>query len=280
MEPELYHEMYQLEGSHWWYEGMRYITQRLLEAKFRDRRDLWILDAGCGTGRNLDALASFGCVFGLDYSSLALDYASREHPGQVSRATIEALPFPDSQFDLVTSLDVIVCKEIRNDVTALRELARVTKPGGYVLVRVAAIPQLKGAHDIVGHCVRRYTASELGHRFSEAGLLPDRLEYANSILMPAIFTARKAGGLLMRLGRAPVSDFNEPSKFVNRALASVLRMEGDWIASGRSFPAGVSLFGIARKPTIEQTRNRSVVVEYPSAVLMQDTTLAAIHPSH
>lgn len=248
MEPELYHEMYQLEGSHWWFEGMRYITDRLLEARFANRHDLWILDAGCGTGGNLDALAGLGCVVGFDYSSLAVDYASRKHPGQVSRANIEALPFPDNRFDLVTCLDVIVCREIGDDVRALSELGRVVKPGGYVMVRVPAFPLLRGAHDVVGHVARRYTAPLLSQKIAKAGLILDRLTYANSILMPAIFIRRMAARLSMWLGRAPVSDFSEPSSVINRALSSVLKAEGDWIASGRSFPVGVSLIGLARKP--------------------------------
>jgi ubiquinone/menaquinone biosynthesis C-methylase UbiE len=247
MEPQAYDEMHQLESTHWWYAGMRHITHRLLSSTLPAQRDLQILDAGCGTGANLDALSQFGCVYGFDYSALALQYAHQSHEGQLARASIDALPYPDHTFDLVTSFDVLVCAEVQNDVTAMSELARVTKPGGHVLLRLAALPALRGPHDIVVHGVRRYVASELSDKLRISGLTPLRLTYANALLLPLIFASRKIGETAVRLGRTPGSDVNEASPLVNRTLQSVLGLEASWIAAGHSFPAGVSIFGLAQK---------------------------------
>jgi ubiquinone/menaquinone biosynthesis C-methylase UbiE len=248
MEPQAYDEMHQLESTHWWYAGMRHITQTLLEPVLPKQRNLQILDAGCGTGANLDALALFGCVYGFDYSALALQYAHKNHQGQVARASVEALPYSDHSFDLVTSFDVLYCYEVRDDIAALREFARVTKPGGHVLVRLPALPALRGAHDTVVHGVRRYVAPELSEKLRSAGLTLLRVTYANALLLPLIFVSRKIGEAAVRLGREPGSDVNESSPAVNRTLQSVLGVEAMWIKSGRSFPAGVSIFGLACKP--------------------------------
>jgi SAM-dependent methyltransferase len=248
MEPQAYDELYQLEPNHWWYQGMRQITERILQPVLGTASNLRILDVGCGAGGNLSALSRFGSAIGLDYSPLALAYANERHGGKLARATIEALPYASDSFDLVTSFDVMVCYEVEDDLVALRELARVTRPGGRVLVRVAALSALRGPHDTVVHAARRYTASELHEKMQRVGLIPVRSTYANSILMPFIFVARKLQTLGISLGSMPKSDVNPTPEPINSLLMGLLNLEARWLGRGHSFPAGVSLFALATKP--------------------------------
>jgi hypothetical protein len=227
---------------------MRQITDQLLASLPDHDEEMKILDAGCGAGGNLTALSRFGCAVGLDYSPLALVYASANHAGKLVRASIEALPYADNSFDLVTSFDVMVCHEVEDDLNAMREFARVTRPGGHVLVRVAALPALRGPHDTVVHAARRYTASELRLKMQQAGLEPVRMTYANSILMPLIFVIRKLQTLGVSLGSAAKSDVSQTPKTINNLLISLLNLEAHWLGSGHGFPIGVSLFGLALKP--------------------------------
>jgi SAM-dependent methyltransferase len=248
MEPQAYNELYRLEPNHWWYRGMRRITSRLLGSLLFGEKDVKILDAGCGVGGNLSALSYFGFTVGLDYSRLALEYASAYHAGRLARASVGALPYADNSFDLLTSFDVIYCREVEDDVSALREFARVTRPGGHVLVRVPAMKLLRGPHDDIVHGVRRYTAAGLSKKMECAHLLPLRLTYANSLLMPLIFLVRKLQMVGVGLGAAPKSDVRAAPQPINNLLTGLLYLEAGWIGSGRSFPAGVSLFGLAVKP--------------------------------
>jgi len=248
MEPQAYSELYRLEPFHWWYRGMRQITEQLLQLYLDTVQDLKILDAGCGAGGNLSALSRFGDAYGFDFSPLALSYSSVNHRGKLARATIEALPYSSNAFDLVTSFDVMVCYEVEDDVAALREIARVTRPGGYVLIRVAAHELLRGPHDQIVHAVRRYTANELRQKMEEAGLIPLKTAYANSVLMPFIFIIRRLQTLGVSLGGRPRSDVNPTPGAVNNLLAGILNLEAQWLGRGHNFPAGVSLFGLATKP--------------------------------
>lgn len=248
MEPEAYEELYRLEGDHWWYQGMRHITERLLGDVLSGQEGLRILDAGCGVGGNMAALSRYGQVYGFDYSPLALGYAKDSQAGRLALATVEALPFPDDTFDLVTSFDVIYCYEVKDDRKAISEFGRVTRPGGSVLVRVPALPALRGPHDAFVHGARRYTAPELHRKFEQAGLSPVRVTYANSVLMPAIFVTRKLQSLAVRLGAKPASDVNPTPAALNRVLTWVLDLEACWIGRKRNLPFGVSLFILARKP--------------------------------
>jgi len=248
MEPQAYDELYQLEPNHWWYRGMRQITEQILQPIIGAKTDLRILDAGCGAGGNLSAFARFGCPVGLDYSPLALAYANGQHHGRLARASIEALPYETDSFDLVTSFDVMVCYEVEDDMNALREFARVTRPGGYVLVRVAALPALRGPHDTVVHAVRRYTDGELREKMEQVGLIPVRTTYANSILMPFIFVTRRLQTFGLSFGTKPKSDVNQTFEPINKLLMGLLNLEARWVGQGHSFPAGVSLFALATKP--------------------------------
>jgi SAM-dependent methyltransferase len=247
LEPEAYDEMYRQEASHWWYRGMRTITEKLLQPRLTRDGSLSILDAGCGTGGNLTALAPHGRVTGIDYSSLALSYAARHDHHGLARAGVEALPFRDDTFDLVTSFDVIVHSAVRDDVAALRELARITRPGGLVLIRVAALPALRGPHDTVVHGIRRYTSAELRDKMAQAQLKLIRLTYANSLLLAPILIARKLQDLAVRLGGRPSQDVAETPALLNTLLEGILGIEAFVIKHGYNLPLGVSLIALAAK---------------------------------
>jgi SAM-dependent methyltransferase len=246
LKPEAYDELHALEENHWWYRGMRRIVFTLLDQCYARDGSLDILDAGCGAGGNLVHLEPFGRVTGFDYSPLAVGYAATRRPDRLARASVTDLPYADASFDLVTSFDVIVCAEVHSDDDALSEFARVLRPGGRLLLRVAALLALRGPHDTVVHGVRRYTAPQLRVKLVEAGLEPERLTYANSLLMPAVFAQRQLQNVAVRLGREPTSDVSEVGEPLNSILTGVLDLEARWLARG-SFPLGVSLIAVARK---------------------------------
>jgi ubiquinone/menaquinone biosynthesis C-methylase UbiE len=248
MEREAYEELYCLEPDHWWYRGMRRITDQILTRIPVGQKRWRILDAGCGVGGNLTAFSPLGQTFGVDYSRLALTYANETHPGKLSQATVEALPYADHSFDLVTSFDVLCCREVEDDSRALAELARVLHPGGYVLVRVPAFTMLRGPHDLVVHGVRRYTAAELRRKMVRVGLTPVRLTYLNSFLMPLIFLFRQIQNIRVSWGAVPRSDVRATPRLINDLLLNILKLEASWIGQGHHFFAGVSVLCLALKP--------------------------------
>jgi demethylmenaquinone methyltransferase / 2-methoxy-6-polyprenyl-1,4-benzoquinol methylase len=93
-----------------------------------------VLDLGAGTGVSTEELALSGAyVAGIDISlgMLAAGRRVRPHVPLVAGDALN-LPFPDATFDAVTSSFVI--RNIANTPEALRELARVTKPGGRLVI--------------------------------------------------------------------------------------------------------------------------------------------------
>jgi SAM-dependent methyltransferase len=101
-----------------------------------------ILDVGCGGGRTiakLAALAPEGKVYGIDYSAESVAASRRENASaiaegrvEIEQAPVSHLPFPDDRFDLVTAVETQYYWP--HPVEDMREIRRVVKPGGRVLL--------------------------------------------------------------------------------------------------------------------------------------------------
>lgn len=102
-----------------------------------------VLEAGCGTGLILQRLQqNHREVVGVDLSAGMLARA-RGRGLQVVQASLEALPFADESFDTVCSFKVLA--HVPRIERALAELARVTRPGGALLLEFYNLYSLRGA---------------------------------------------------------------------------------------------------------------------------------------
>lgn len=100
-----------------------------------------VLDIGCGTGAFLLAAAERGArVFGLDASDSLLALARQRVPDADLRVgEMEQLPYDGDSFDLVTGFNSFFFAA--DMVSALREAARVAKPGAPVVIQVWGRPE-------------------------------------------------------------------------------------------------------------------------------------------
>ncbi len=110
-----------------WQRGLRYCDSG--NAHF-------VLDVGCRTGRWLRRLLQRGLrPVGIDLTTSMLQRAAAGSLGcPLLAASAECLPFPDRHFDLVSSVTLVQhlpepCQE-----RALKEIARVLRPGGHLVV--------------------------------------------------------------------------------------------------------------------------------------------------
>lgn len=95
------------------------------------------LEVGIGTGRNLAHYPDSAAVTGIDLSGRMLARAVRRigrsgSDARLLQANVESLPFPDATFDTVTATCVFC--SVADPVTGLAEVARVTRPGGRILL--------------------------------------------------------------------------------------------------------------------------------------------------
>ncbi len=237
--------MFEAEERQWWYAGQREVAQALLEPWAKGKTSLRLLDAGCGTGFNLLALARLGRASGIDLSPEAIRFC-RERGVRVARASLLALPFPAGAFDAATSFDVIYHDWVKDDRAAVAEMARVLRPGGALLVRVPALEALRGAHDAEVLTRRRYTRGELVALLEGCGLEVLRASYCNSLLFPLLFARRTLDRVLGREG-SDVGFLPAPLEWLFRGIFGI---EAALVRHGLSFPLGASVVALARRPPL------------------------------
>jgi ubiquinone/menaquinone biosynthesis C-methylase UbiE len=108
-----------------------------------------IADLGCGGGRHAKVLAGIGHrVVGLDASGRLLAIARRKLP-QVPfvRGDLCGLPLPDRRFPAAVAVATIHHLPSAGErIAAMREIARILRPGGTALVTVWALDQIPGTH--------------------------------------------------------------------------------------------------------------------------------------
>jgi len=249
MEPREYEIMYRAEQSHWWYQGMAAITRNILDVFYAPGSGLAILDAGCGTGAGFLFLSQYGSVTGLDISSYALRFCAGRGCTEVVGASVMALPFRDETFDLVTSFDILYFEGI-HDETALKETARVLRPGGRLLIRVPAFDWLRGAHDAKVSTAHRYTSKELAGKLGKSGFEIELLSYANMILFPLALLKRFTEK--WRLAPQQDSDLAVNMGAFSSLFRNCLVIESKLIRFWR-FPFGLSVVAVAKKNTYRRS---------------------------
>ena len=160
-------------------------------------------------------------------------------------ASVEALPFPDNSFDFVVSLDVLVSAGV-DDSLAVHEAYRVLRPGGRLILNLAALQFLEGAHDRAVDAGRRYTRPQVRALLEGAHFVVERLSYWNATLTPPVALVRWWSRRRMNQEERPRSDLHALPPVLNSLLHGLVALE---LRASRhvSLPFGTSLFAVARK---------------------------------
>ena len=237
--------MRSVEDDLWWYRALR---RHVVESIQPPHPRFKLLDAGCGTGGMLARVRERfpqAALTGLDFSERALQLTAQRNAGTaLVQGSTDQLPFGTEEFDVVLSLDVIVLHGI-DDEKALHEMHRVLRPGGTLIVNVAAFDFLRGSHDAATNMARRYTRGTLARLLRRAGFTIRKVSYWNMTLLPAVAAVR-----WLSRGKAQQQEVRSDLKPIWAPLNAVLAAiaHGELAISRRvSLPFGTSLFAIARK---------------------------------
>ena len=240
----------QAEAEHFWFQGFRSFLIPVIADLAHGRRNLTLIDCGCGTGNNLSLLSPYGSAFGFDVRS---GWAGRRggagEAGGVHRRFVRAdvvrIPFAANTFDIAPSFDLLQC--IEADSAGVREMARVVRPGGAVVLTLAALDILRGDHPEAWGEVRRYTSSMARELVEQAGLRVERVSFLFASLFPLMLAVRVS----QRLSRPfrelrDDTDIRVPSMPVNAMLTSLVRAEAA-LAQYVPMPIGSSILVVAKK---------------------------------
>jgi SAM-dependent methyltransferase len=234
------------EQAHFWYRGFRRFVRPLLEQATHGILRPRLLDCGCGTGANLRILGEYGQAIGFDLTRRGLEFARQHGHEHLAQATVTAVPFRGDCFDVVTSFDVLYCLPDGAERAAIAEMHRVLKPGGALIVNVAALDMLRGDHSVLGGEVRRYTTGRLRTALERGGFRIVRATYTNASLFPVVAGVRiwqRLRGLRANPARG---DFFVPPAPINAAFSGALAAEA-LALRWTNMPVGSSVLCLARK---------------------------------
>lgn len=240
---------FEAEQRHFWFRGFKRFVVPLIQEATAGRSNPRLLDAGCGTGANLPLLQQYGTPFGLELFWRGIRFAHDRGLPRLVQGSVAHLPFRDASFDVVLSFDVLYCLETPAEQSAMQEMFRVLKPGGFAVINVAALEILKGDHSTLGGEVRRYTKGELGGKLERTGFDVKRLTYTNASLFPITATVRALQRLRgVKADQENRGDFYIPPAPVNALFAGALALESKIVEAGINMPVGSSLLCLAKKP--------------------------------
>ena len=240
---------FEAEKRHFWFRGFKRFVAPVIEKATGGRPKARLLDAGCGTGGNLPFLQEYGVAFGLEFLWRGLEFAHARGLPRLTQGSVTQLPFPNASIDVVLSFDVLYCLEAPDEQAAIREMFRVLRPEGCVVINVAALNMLKGDHSALGGEVRRYTKRELREKLERAGFEVRRLTYTNASLFPLTATVRALQRLRgVKAERENKGDFYIPPAPLNALFSGLLAVESKIVEAGIDMPIGSSLLCLAQKP--------------------------------
>jgi ubiquinone/menaquinone biosynthesis C-methylase UbiE len=231
----------EVEDSMWYFKALN--QRMLLPLAELAKREVNILDAGCGTGGVIKALQAYDPqwkISGFDYSPVACAFARGKTSVPIKEGSIEKIPFHDGQFDAVVCADVI--SQIDDGSIALREFARVLKPGGILVLNVAAYQWMWSYHDDINDSRHRFRRSELAALLIKAGFKVTLSSYSNMFIFPLIIAQRK-----IFVPISPTSDVKPFHPLIDTFCGSMASLEYMALRCRITLPVGNSVFIAARR---------------------------------
>lgn len=199
-----------LEQDHWWYRERRHLLAEAVRGLEPGRA----IDIGAAGGGNTSVLRDAG------WQATAIEYGAEgsevahERGLAVLRSDATALPLADDSQDLVVAFDIF--EHLEDDNEAVREIHRVLKPSGTLLVAVPADPRLWSEHDVAVNHVRRYTRTTLVALLERNGFEIGDLRSWNVLLRPVVALRRRSSN---------GSDLEALHPIVNTGLRAIITAE-------------------------------------------------------
>jgi len=215
-----YNAMANSERTLWWYRCLHKLTLRQIK-KFSTSREPVILDAGCGTGGLISFLQNNGYtgIEGFDFSSYAVEYTNRTYGLKTKVLSILELSAGTTDhpvFDVIISNDVLSVLPPGSDEEAISRMLALLRPGGILIINLAALRAFYGMHDVALDVVKRYSKKEMQRLVGDKAIVRKML-YWPFLLSPLIFSLRWFQRMQLRFNKKKsfVSDVKNPPAVLN-----------------------------------------------------------------
>lgn len=245
-----YDRMAKVEEEHWWYNALHERALKTILKNFKGKKDIEILDAGCGTGGLLLYLQKrgFDNLQGFDVSEFAIaDCKSKNLPVFKASLTESATHFRSGTMDVIVCCDALYFLRFDEQKKALADFYKLLKSGGIIILNLPSLEIFRGIHDISVGIKKRYHHSILKELFP-GEIVADGYSfvYWPMLLSPVIAVVRAFQRRKINSGKYEVkSDINLPGYLVNKLLKGLMKLEVNLLPAAINL--GSSLFVVARK---------------------------------
>jgi len=245
MDKQYYKDYFSFERNHWWFKARKEILRKYIQQHIYRGEALDVINIGAATGASSEMLSNFGRLTSIEYDQDCIDYVQDKIALPIIKGDVLNLDFPNDSFDLVCAFDVI--EHVEDDERALREMLRICRPGGHILLTVPALMSLWSEHDEINHHFRRYRSFEIEKLFTTLGNTREvLLSYYNARLFPLIYTARKISNIFSSKSKNDhhKSDFEKfKTGFLNGIFYRILEGESKALLKLKKYRIGVSIIG-------------------------------------
>lgn len=211
-----------------------------------------LLEIGCSSGFLLSDLSSqfaTATVVGSDFLSEPLERLAAHLPG-IPLLQFDAVrcPLPTASVDAVILLNVL--EHIKDDLEALKQVARILNPGGIAVIEVPAGPHLYDVYDEQLRHYRRYSARALTSLIAAAGLTVAERSHLGFLTYPGFALTKRSNQRLATAGtdvKRRVVEANIANTRRSVLLHRLLSLEA-WLGRYVSYPFGIRCVAVGRKP--------------------------------
>lgn len=241
MQSDEYAAMYHSENDMWWYKGLR----QVLKYTLKNYKNAVIIDAGCGTGKNMEAFIQLGHdVHGFDISEEAIQFCHKRGLKNVILGDITTTNYPDEYADAILSLDVLGILEKNQIDVFMNKACNILKKGGKLLIHVAALPMLYSQHDVVCSIKQRYTKKSMKSLLKGyPSFQIKKMSYRVFFLFPLVAVVK----FWKKIQKGTVkTDQGVPPRFINFLLTQIQYLE-NFCLRFMNFPIGSSLYVVLEK---------------------------------
>ena len=243
MQEQVYEVESLIEKNHWWFIVRRNLFKAYIDCLNINKRDR-ILDVGSSCGTNLRLLKELGFknYHGFDLNKSSKTFCEEKKLGKVMIGDISNSNLEDNYYHLVLATDIV--EHVDNDSLAIKEIARILKSGGHLIITVPTFMCLWGLQDRVSMHKRRYLLWQIKEKIESANLKIIESYYFNFLLFLPIYIARK----IIDLFKIELPSENSVnSGFVNQILKMIFNIDVFIARKVKKIPFGVSAFILAKK---------------------------------
>ncbi len=225
------------QGNSFWDIADNELKQILL--KYLKKKELFILNVGCGTGEDTKLIREYGSVYLLDIDKKALELIPNKFSNLKIIANAEKIPCSAEYFDVVCMFGSI--EHIQNDKKVIEEVTRVLKKGGLLLMTGPAYQWLYSSHDQALDHIKRYTKKDI-QELTKSWFREVHFSYWNTILFIPVAILK-----MKDKNKEPKLHNVQLPVFVDKIILSILRLDNKAAKYKMHIPFGANFYAVYEK---------------------------------